>query len=87
MAAVLRGNDSGPFLSVLPDIASEKVYNRSVATRVHMRSRADIQRFFDGFNLVDPGLVYVPAWRPDSPADLPDDPAKYPGLVGVGRKP
>jgi hypothetical protein len=67
--------------------AAEKVYNRSVATRVHLRSRADVERFFDGFNLVDPGLVYIPAWRPGSPGDLPDDPAKYFGLVGVGRKP
>jgi S-adenosyl methyltransferase len=63
------------------------VYNRSVATNVHVRSRADILRFFDGFELVDPGLVYIPEWRPESPADVPDDPSKFWALVGVGRKP
>ena len=51
--------------------AAEKVYNRSVATQVHIRSRAEILRFFDGFELVDPGLVYIPQWRPDSPSDVP----------------
>jgi hypothetical protein len=29
------------------------------------RSRADIMRFFDGFSLVDPGLVSPAQWRPD----------------------
>ena len=51
------------------------------------RSRAEILRFFDGFDLVDPGLVYVPQWRPDSPADVPSDPSALWFLVGVGRKP
>jgi SAM-dependent methyltransferase len=67
--------------------ATEKVYNRSVSTEIHMRSRAEILRFFDGFYLVEPGLVYVPEWRPDSPADVPADPGQFWCLVGVGRKP
>jgi hypothetical protein len=66
--------------------AAEKVYNRSVSTQAQMRSRADILRFFDGFELVDPGLVYIPQWRPDSPADVPSDPSKFWGLVGVAQK-
>jgi hypothetical protein len=66
--------------------AAEKVYNRSVSTQAQMRSRADILRFFDGFELVDPGLVYIPQWRPDSPADVPSDPGKFWGLVGVAQK-
>jgi hypothetical protein len=57
------------------------------ATQAHARPRAEILRFFDGFELVDPGLVRIPLWRPDSPADVPDDPGKFWGLVGVGRKP
>jgi hypothetical protein len=66
--------------------AAEKVYNRSVSTPAQMRSRADIRRFFDGFELVDPGLVYIPQWRPDSPADVPSDPSRVWGLVGVAQK-
>jgi len=67
--------------------AAETVYNRSVSTDIHMRSRAEILRFFDGFELVEPGLVYIPQWRPDSPDDVPGDPGKFWGLVGVARKP
>jgi hypothetical protein len=65
--------------------AAEKVYNRTVSTDAHARSREEILRFFDGFNLVDPGLVFIPQWRPDSPADVPDDPSKFWALVGVGQ--
>jgi hypothetical protein len=67
--------------------ATETVYNRSVATDLRLRSRAEILRFFDGFELVDPGLVYVPLWRPDSPGDVPGDPSRFQCLVAVGRKP
>jgi S-adenosyl methyltransferase len=67
--------------------AAEKVYNRSVSTSMQLRSREQILRFFDGFELVEPGLVDIPQWRPDSPADVPADPAKFWGVVGVGRKP
>jgi hypothetical protein len=67
--------------------AAETVYNRSVSTDIHMRPRAEILRFFDGVELVEPGLVYIPQWRPDSPADVPDDPGKFWVLVGVARKP
>jgi SAM-dependent methyltransferase len=65
--------------------AFEKVYNRSVTAQGHIRSRAKILRFFDGFDLVDPGLVFMPQWRPDSPADVPADPSQFWGLAGVGR--
>jgi SAM-dependent methyltransferase len=65
--------------------AFEKVYNRSVTAQGHIRSRPEILRFLDGFDLVDPGLVFMPQWRPDSPADVPDDPSQFWGLAGVGR--
>jgi hypothetical protein len=67
--------------------AFEKVYNRSVSTQVRVRSGAEILRFFDGFELVDPGLGCARMWRPDSPADVPSDPGRFWGwLAGVGRK-
>jgi hypothetical protein len=71
-----------------PDVvqAAEKVYHRSAAAEGRSRPRAEILRFFDGFDLLDPGLTYVPQWRPDSPADVPDDPGAFWFLVGVARK-
>lgn len=35
------------------------------STPLIMRNRADIARFFDGFTLVEPGLVAPAQWRPD----------------------
>jgi SAM-dependent methyltransferase len=67
--------------------AAEKVYQNSAPAAGRTRSRAEILRFFDGFDLVDPGLVYVPQWRPDAPGDVPADPSALWFLVGVGRKP
>jgi hypothetical protein len=82
--AICHGTSEGTPVALR---AAEKVYNRSVATSVHVRPRAGILRFFDGFDLVEPGLVYIPEWRPDSPQDVPEDPSRFWGLVGVGRKP
>jgi hypothetical protein len=65
----------------------EKVFNRSVTTQSHIRSHAKILRFFGDFELVEPGLVHMPLWRPDSPAEVPSDPARYLCLAGVARKP
>jgi len=72
-----------------PDVvrAAEKVYHRSAPSDGRTRSREEILHFFDGFDLAEPGLTYVPQWRPDSPADVPDDPSTLWFLVGVARKP
>jgi hypothetical protein len=67
--------------------ATERAYNRSVSAQLHLRSREQILRFFEGFELVEPGLVYITQWRPDSPGDRQGDPSRFWGLVGVGRKP
>ena len=64
-----------------------KVYTSSVATQAGGRTRADIQRFFDGFELVEPGLVYISQWRPGGPAAPLDADSHVWGLVGIGRKP
>ena len=48
------------------------------------RSRAEIARFFEGWELVDPGLVQAPYWRPDGP--LPDYADRITTYAGIGRK-
>jgi SAM-dependent methyltransferase len=71
-----------------PDLAdpAASVYTSRVAAQVCMRSRDEIASLFRGFALVEPGLVWLPEWRPDSPSDVPENPQQYWGLVGVGRK-
>jgi len=52
------------------------------------RRRAQIQRFFDGLELLEPGLVHTPLWRPEGPDDaLLDTPERGLSLAGIGRKP
>ncbi|AXE90302.1 SAM-dependent methyltransferase [Streptomyces sp. Go-475] len=49
-----------------------------------MRSREEIARFFEGYDMVEPGLVAMPRWRPDTtPED--EDPYAFSGFAGVGR--
>jgi hypothetical protein len=48
------------------------------------RVRADVERFFDGLELVEPGIVPVLGWRPDTE---PADPRSAYYWAGVARKP
>lgn len=48
--------------------AAQAVYSSATAT-LNLRSRAGVERFFDGFDLVEPGLTQVPFWRPDGPPE------------------
>jgi hypothetical protein len=66
--------------------ANEQVLKKSLG-RGQVRSREQIARFFDGLDLVEPGLVYLPEWRPDEPVRRPLDPGSMLMLGGVGRKP
>ena len=65
--------------------ARQSAYNRKVAASITLRSRNEIARFFQGFELIGPGLVWAPEWRPGSPGDVPDDPAQSWTVAGVGR--
>ncbi|MGH3262007.1 MAG: SAM-dependent methyltransferase, partial [Trebonia sp.] len=48
------------------------------------RTRAQVESFFDGFDIVEPGIVREYAWRPDPSADAAGKISL--GWVGVGRK-
>ena len=56
--------------------------NQVMADPVTMRSHGQVARFFDGLELVEPGLVQVHRWRAD-PADPDAELANY---GGVARK-
>lgn len=52
------------------------------------RTHAEIMGFFEGLEMIEPGLVWVPQWRPESEDDLLlDRPTESGGYAGVGRKP
>lgn len=54
---------------------------------VHPRTRAEVIALFDGWDLVEPGAVWVPLWRPDRPEDVGSDPASTSVIAAVGRLP
>jgi hypothetical protein len=51
------------------------------------RSRAEVEAFFTGLDLVEPGVVPVLAWRPDPEEAPPADPHSAYYWAGIGRKP
>jgi len=63
---------------------SMKVYNERSADQAVVRDKAATARFFDGLELLEPGVVPVARWRPDS-----DLTAAQPSSMwcGVARKP
>jgi SAM-dependent methyltransferase len=71
---------------IRPEIAakSEAEYKK-VTPGATLRTRDDIVHLFTGFDLLDPGLVAVPRWRPDQPETPGADDVWF--LGGVGRKP
>jgi SAM-dependent methyltransferase len=60
---------------------------RRTPTPMSMRSRAQVAALFDGFEMVDPGVVFLPLWRPVSLDDVDEHPERFTGLAAVGRKP
>lgn len=63
---------------------TETLYNRSVAAMA-MRSHAEVLKLFRGLPLVEPGLVQIPMWHPESPDDIGPQAERYPGYAGVAR--
>jgi S-adenosyl methyltransferase len=57
--------------------------NQTVAQKRSYRDHAQVSRFFTGLDLVEPGVVPLPRWRPDS-----EDEASAPTMAwaAVGRK-
>lgn len=53
-----------------------------------LRDRAEFAEFFGDFDMVEPGIVFAPTWRPDAAVKSPfaDDVARSVLLTGVGRK-
>jgi hypothetical protein len=60
------------------------VYSKATAPLV-VRDRSQVTAMFEGWNLIEPGIVQVPLWRPDGPAPRLDDLAKIAIYGGVAR--
>jgi hypothetical protein len=86
---------SGSYL-VLSHLTDDGPRDMTVATDIFrragieftMRSRTKVEALFGGFDLVEPGVVWTPHWRPDSHDGPYHDQAEMSAIyAGVGRKP
>lgn len=59
---------------------NERAGRREQATP---RNHADVTRFFDGLDLLEPGVVRLPRWRPGSEVE---ETRELPMWCGVGAK-
>src|SRR5215204_3006236 len=89
---LLDGLASGSYL-VLCDgtntsqagVQAQDDYDQSGAIPYRLRSPEQIAGFFAGLELVEPGVVSCPRWRPDRADAGP--PEELDAFGGVGRKP
>ena len=63
---------------------AEGVY-RQASSQLNVRPQADVLRFFDGFELIEPGLTWIAEWRQE-PGTAPVG-RLHSIRGGVGRKP
>jgi hypothetical protein len=75
--ALSDGTDTNP-----ASVRSMAFYKNSGAIPYHLRSPAQVVAFFDGLDLVEPGIVALEDWHPDAPP-----PDHLPAIGGIGRKP
>lgn len=69
---------------------ARKMYEREVGS-VSLRTHDEVQALFDGFELVEPGVVWIPEWRPEpseasAGAAVADAASPRAGYAGMGIK-
>jgi O-methyltransferase involved in polyketide biosynthesis len=76
-----------PALDIFPEqmLEVQARYARQTSGTNVLRTHEQVLSFFDGLEMIEPGLVQLPQWRPD-PGDEPA-PEPVPFWAGVARKP
>ena len=67
----------------------QRAYNLNVAENTVTRSLSEISTFFHQWDIIEPGLVLMPDWRPDTPnyTPSPTDEARLVMFAAAARKP
>ncbi|GAA4736390.1 SAM-dependent methyltransferase [Phytohabitans rumicis] len=70
------------------DAEIKEAFDKGFAPSIEMafRTRAEVSALFEGFDLVDPGVVHIAQWHPD-PAPPEEPTMRPPVYAGVGRLP
>ena len=93
VATLMAAMPSGSYLALshpAKDIDAEAMakmadsLNKMMAEKVTFRDRPAVARFFDGLELIPPGMVQASKWRPATDAEAASPAALW---AGVARKP
>lgn len=77
---------------VTDDVYPEKVHKlvdvyQDSSNPVTTRSKQRVAELFTGFDMVEPGIVWTPEWRPETPEQVGEHPESSVIYAGVGRRP
>jgi hypothetical protein len=64
----------------------EEIFAKGAMGSGYFRTREQIQAYFDGLEMIEPGLVRLNSWWPDGPLLTPHPTADAVALGGVARK-
>jgi hypothetical protein len=93
VSSLMADLSSGSYLAIMHPasdmdpalLEAERRWNQLAAQQVRLRSRGQLTAFLAGLDLVTPGLVTVPQWRPAPDEAVPDE--AIPLYAAVARKP
>jgi O-methyltransferase involved in polyketide biosynthesis len=73
---------------MLPDEVADNIVRAQKANGIpfKLRTKDEFTRFFDGLELVPPGIIPMAEWRPDDDPATRPTPLEAQGYAGVGRK-
>jgi hypothetical protein len=90
VAELMRATAPGSFVTIAqpardlePEAMAEFVrrYNELAAEKARFRTYPEVCRFFDGLELVEPGVVKLPEWRPNSEIEAGYATAQWAGIA------
>ncbi|MFI8296026.1 SAM-dependent methyltransferase [Streptomyces nigra] len=91
VSALLAGLPAGSWLALSDGTNTNEAlntavaaYNHQSANTYHLRSPQEIASYFDGLDLIEPGVVATASWRPDP--DAPETDAPDVSVAGVAAK-
>ncbi|HWO62655.1 MAG TPA: SAM-dependent methyltransferase [Umezawaea sp.] len=64
---------------------ARRTYSSRVAQMTH-RNSSEVRSLLGGLEVLDPGVVRMPYWHPESPDDVDEASARFPGFAALARK-
>jgi hypothetical protein len=71
----------------VPEVSEVQRVFDEATEQAHVRSRSEITKLVAGLDILEPGLVWPPEWRPDPSDEIPANAAESYYCVVVARKP